>query len=233
MADFLTYDNIGDQVENLIDDDDTSVRTVIDQVINGVYNDILAQTSKSRKRPPRWLIDYDDSLDTVADTRTTTLATASKSVERILSVSVDNQPCWPIDYEELEGGQKAGRRNPNPTYHWSTSGTRPTNYYHEKAYTTAGVESDKLLWFPIPDAAYDIRYWFEKRVSPLSAAADVPLLPPFSHQLLIWGTLIQLAMFDIRVRSGPWDVFYDSMLKELMAFSDNFVPSGRTEPFGL
>jgi len=384
MADFLTFDNIGDQVENLIDDDDTTIRTIIDQVINNVYRDIMGEFRKGRNIPP-WLKDYDDLLTTSAGIRTTTLASSGKDIERILKVSVDNQPCLPISPEELEGGAKVNKDNASPTYWWdiitegselapeacctdpdndqdnttgwtavnatltseaggvtgnrlkvavtadngqakktgisltagklyslkvkagadvgdnykvelysftyggnayasgSIAGTgagnwdtideiiecpstrtdwvlkliatnngdnayfdnvslrervlseksRPTRFYHEKSFSSAGVEVNKLVWFPLPDAAYDIRYWFEKRVSILVNADDVPLLPFWAHQALVWGSLVQMPMFDIRVKSGPWDMLYEQVINQLMGFSNNFVIDGSTVPFGL
>jgi len=232
VADYLTYDNIGDRVEALIDDADTTVRAIIDNVINDVYRDIIGEFRKGRNIPS-WLKDYDDTLDTAASTRTTTLATSSKNVERIISVSVDNQPCLPVVEEELELGQKAHGSNPSAEFWWSTSNTsRPTRYRHEKSYASNGTETNKLYWFPLPDAAYDIRYWFESRVSPLSASTDVPILPPWAHIGLVYGALEQLAMFDIRVRSGPWSVLFDNVRSQLTGFSNNFILSGQTRPWG-
>jgi len=375
MANFLTFDNIGDQVENLIDDDDTTIRTIIDQVINNVYRDIMGEFRKGRNIPP-WLTGYDDTLATVASARTTKLtpelapeacctdpdnnqnntdgwtavnatltseaegvtgnkklkiaATATPgralssdfsmiaknlfrlkcsagadvgdkyriiiesgtqgsiytsggvagqgagiwdtidesiecpstqsdwkikldavtngdnayfknisfqkedmNIERILKVSLDNQPCLPISPEELEGGAKVNKDNASPTYWWGTSESRPTRFYHEKGFSSAGAETNKLLWFPLPDAAYDIRYWFEKQVSILVNAADVPLLPFWAHQALVWGSLVQMPMFDVRVKSGPWDMLYEQVINQLMGFSNNFVIDGSTVPFGL
>lgn len=233
MADYLTYADIKSQVQALIDDDDTTVGAIIDNVINNVYlGDIIGEFRKGRSIPP-WLIDYDATLDTVASTRTTTLATSGKNVERIISVSVDNQPCLPISPEELELSTKVGAKNQSAEYWWATgSATRPTRYQHTKTYAAAGTETNVLTWFPLPDAAYDIRYWFEKRVSVLGGT-DAPILPPWAHRTVIYGTLVQLAMFDIRVKAGPWAVLYEQGLEQLRGYVNNFVIGGHVEPFGI
>ena len=232
MADFLTFADIYGQIQNLIDDDDTDVLTVIKQVINNIYREVMGEFRKGRSIPD-WLVDYDVALSTTASTRETTI-TASILVERILKVSVDNQPCLPISVEELEGGAGVVAGNKSPEYWWSTTNTtRPPRFRHSKTYTAAGVETNKFQWFPLPDDTYTIRFWYEKRVSPLSADANVPFLPPFVHQILVVGSLVQLPMFDIRVRTGPWDSIYASLLSQLRGFTNNFVIDGHTVPFGL
>lgn len=231
MADYLTYADIYGQVQDLIDDDDSDTLTIIQFVINNVYREVVAEFRKGRSLPP-WLVDYDDTLDTTADQRYTTLNTENKNVERILAVSVDNQPCLPITPMELELGSNQKSNNNSPETWWSTSNTtRPTRFYHEKTYAAAGTETNKLLWFPMPDAAYDIRYWFEKRVSILSGT-NAPILPPMFHHILVYGSLVQAEMYDIRVKAGPWDVLYDQTLQQLKGFSNNFVLSGYTESWG-
>jgi len=232
MADFLTYAEIQTAVQDLLDDDDATVLTVLQAAINRVYHDIIARFKRGNL-PARWLVDYDDALSTAVSTRTNIL-TAGNNVERILAMSVDNQPCTPIDWQELEGGAKARPGNPSPDYYWDTSNkSRPTRFYHKKAYTSAGVESNTIYWFLLPDAIYSFRYWYEKRVT-LLTGANVPILPPFAHPALIYGTLAQAALFDIRAKSGPWDVMYEGLINDLESFNANFVfGSNVAEPFGL
>jgi len=234
MADYLTYANIKSQVQALIDDSDTAIASIIDSVINNVYlGDIIGEFRKGRSVPP-WMVAYDASLDTTAATRTTLVNTLGVNIERIISVSVDNQPCLPITPEELELHTKAGFGNPSPSFWWDTGSTmRPTRYRHRKQYTLAtGGETDTFEWFPIPDTAYDIRYWYEKRVSVLSGTT-VPDLPTWAHRTIIYGTLIQLAMFDVKVKAGPWAVLYEQGLEQLRGYSNNFVLGGHVEPFGI
>lgn len=229
MADFLTYANIQTGVQDMVDDDDTAVLSIIQGVINRVYHDINTRFKKG-DLPARWLVDYDESQTTTHATRSTVL-TASLNVERILAMSVDNQPCTPISWQELENVNKEYVNSPE--YWWGTSNeSRPTRFYHKKAYTSVGAETNTILWFLLPDAAYSFRHWYEKRVSILTGT-EVPLLPPWSHPALIYGTLEQLALLDIRVKSGPWSTLYEGLINDLETFNANFnLVRGKVEPFG-
>lgn len=303
MAEYLTYDDIGDQVANLIDDDDTDVRVVIDAVINNVYRDLLAEVAKGAASIPRWLLDFDDSLQMVgpatitaitqaspgvvtaashglisgdlvtiynvagmtelnyrtfritkvdADSfqlkdfedsnfstaslsvytsggnalhRGTTLATTGKNVERISRISIPSQTqkLTPLDENELE--------EQNTLWDYNTG--LPYHYFHRKTYGATGTEINQVFWFVSPDQTYRFRYWFEKRISPLSATTDVPILPPWAHVALVYGSLEQLAMFDIRVKTGPWSTLYDAIKQDLIAYCVSFVIDGGTKPWGL
>lgn len=214
---YLDFQTIWGRIQSLIDDDDSDTLTVIKEVVPMVYHDILSRY-RGKSKLPRWMVDYDDTLTTTASTRTTTLNTSGKEVERIIKISVQSGTSWyrcdPISLEELEN---------HPNWWVTTNTQRPTRFFHSKNYSSSGGETNILTWFYLPDAAYTFRYWFEKRFSPLANAEDVPQLPPFSHEALIYGSLIHLAMFDIKVKVGPWAEFYTKRLRELDAFSNNFV----------
>jgi hypothetical protein len=307
MAEYLTYDNIGDQVENLIDDDAPDTRTVIDTEINNVLRELIAEVSRKSINPPRWLIDFDDSIDikapckisgitiatpgvitvtaatllaagdivsiynivgttelnyrtfrvnskpttssmqlidldnqTALDTsgftawssggdiihRGVTLATTGKDVERVLYGSIPSQgrKLKPIDEQDLDK---------RPAW-WEDTTSIPERIYHRKSYIdSTNPEINQILWFHGADKAYnDFRYWFEKRVPILSAAGDIPRIPHWAHIALVYGTLSRLAMFDIRVKVGPWDALYDGIVQNLISYGSSFVASGEVEPWG-
>jgi len=224
-AGFLTYEALWTRIQALIDDDDSEVLIVVKYVINLVYDEIMARYVDSQN-PPEWLIDYDGALTTTASTRTTTLTTPDKDPDRILKVSIqDNSawhPCWPILISDLEE---------NPDKYWNTSNSqRPNWFFHRKTYETSGGENNYLDWFTLPDAAYTFRYWFTKRIPELTNNGDVPQLPKWSHPALIYGTLVQLAMFDIKVKVGPWAELYDRLLVRLDHWSNNFVTNFQERP---
>lgn len=50
---------------------------------------------------------------------------------------------------------------------------------------------------------------------------------------LVYGTLEQLAMFDIRVKTGPWSTLYDAIKQDLINYGGAFVTDGDTKPWGL
>ncbi len=213
----LTYKDIWERVQNLIDDADPGVLNIIKEAIHMVYEGILARY-RGKTQIPRWMVDYDTALSTAADTRETNLATADKNVERILKVSIQSGSSWyrcdPIDIEELEN---------NPNLWLTTNKQRPTRFFHKKSFARSGGETNSLIWFYLPDAVYSIRYWLEMRISPLTSETDVPLLPVWAHPAIIYGTLVQLSQFDIRIKAGPWGDFYSLIISRLDMYNMNFV----------
>ena len=219
QAGHLTYEQIWGFVQDLTDDDDPDVLSIIKTAIRLTYDDILAHF-RAMNPPPRWLYDYDGALSTTADTRKTALETTDKEIERILSVSVEQNDSWypatRIDVDELEA---------DPDRWWNTTNTeRPFRYIHEKTYQTTGNQIDRLIWFPLPDDAYTFRYWFEKRIGTLTNAGDVPQIPTNGHIALVYGALVKMAEFDVRVKGGTWDVLYQRALNALTGFSSTWNP---------
>lgn len=227
---YLTYEDIWTKVQALIDDDDADVLVVIKTVINLVYQEIISKF-KDSQNPPQWMLDYDTALSMTASTRETSLTTPDKDVERIMKVSVLQgsawYPCYPITMTEVEE---------SPNQWWDTNKEeRPIRFFHKKTYNTTGGEDNSILWFPLPDDDYSFRYWFDIRFPELTLAEDVPKLPPFSHPALVYGTLTQLSMFDIRIKVGPWAELYTMMMNRLNSFSNSFVGNitQGVRPWGL
>jgi len=187
------------------------------------------------------LIDIDsiDAIDTsgytaytsggVINHRGISLATSGKDVQRVLDCAWHGEKNMsPISARELE----------ETTLFWDSSTARPTNYYHRKKYTTAGVESNHLLWFNGADAAYDLRYWFVLRPPKLVADADVPLLPPQFHYAIVAGVLTRLAEQAVQVENQViWPGIYMSQIEQLKQFNRKWYQENELknhkEPFML
>jgi len=59
-------------------------------------------------------------------------------------------------------------------------------------YTIEGQDSSnnwRVRFFPAPDSAISIDFWYYKEVTELSASTDTPILPTKWHEVLVWGTL--------------------------------------------
>lgn len=189
------------------------------------------------------LIDLDgsDVIDSTAYTayssdgnivhRGLTLATTGKNVERILSCAfhdyTDN--LTEITPKELE----------ETTKWWNDNTSRPQRYLHRKTYTlTSGAETNQILWFPGSDAAYDFRYWIEKRVSPMSSDTDVPQLPPRFHYGIIAGAVSRLIEMNVQVENAViWPGIYKAHIEGLRKFNRKFYQDNdvafREKPFLL
>ena len=166
-------------------------------------------------------LDSVDEIDTTSLTtyvsggiihhRGLTLATTGKSVQRILKYPkwVDEDIMKPISIEDIEKKDKLDDNT-----------ARPDRYQHRKAFTKAGVEVNQLLWFYGADAAYDLRYWFERRPTRLSATTDVPLLPPQFHDIIVSGAMTRLAENQVQVENAViWPGLYGAQITQLKAFN--------------
>ena len=170
------------------------------------------------------LIDFDgiDAISTAAMTawssggtihhRGLTLATTGKNVQNIIACKWHNESALdPIDITEIE----ALNSNTND----STS--RPSRYLHRKSFYTTS-EFNQLIWFQGADAAYDLRYWFEKRASKLTGT-DVPLLPPQLQYGLVAGSVMRLSQSGVEVETPlVWPTVYKAQLAALLTFNRKF-----------
>lgn len=160
-----------------------------------------------------------------------TLATSGKNVERIISCAFHDYTDNLIEItpKELE----------ETTKWWNENTSRPQRYLHRKTYTLAdGTETNQLLWFPGSDAAYDFRYWLEKRVSPLSNDTDVPQLPPRFHYGIIAGAVSRLIEMNVQVENAViWPGIYQAHIEGLRKFNRKFYQDNdvafREKPFLL
>jgi hypothetical protein len=100
------------------------------------------------------------------------------------------------------------------------STARPNRFLHKKAYAVAGTEYNFLIWFQGADAAYDLRYWYEKRASKLVLTNDIPLLPPQFHNAIIAGAVARLAESNVQVENQVvWPAIYQQQLDAIRTFN--------------
>jgi len=284
MADFLTFAEIYAEIEKVIKHFDSSQTNMVKAMANMVYLDELMVADDLY--PLYWLVDFDDSLKSVAPATITdltdanpgvvtatahgfatgdlitihnvvgmtevndriyyvtyvnansfsivdtsgytaytsggtahhrgkTLATTGKNVQRILEVAWrDGGLMTEITPQEIEA---------DTAHHYSEITCRPQRWYHGKGFTSAGVETNQLIWFPGADAEYILRYWLEKRASPLSADGDVPLLPPQFHHAIIAGAVMRLAESKVQVENAVvWPGIYKQQIKALVSFNRRY-----------
>jgi hypothetical protein len=145
-----------------------------------------------------------------------TLNTSGKNVQRVPWASWhDEDIMTPITPPEIE--KEASR------YHWTVSTQRPERFYHGKSFTSAGVETNQIIWHPGADAAYRLRYWFEKRATKLVNDTDVPLMPPQFHYGLVAGTIARLAEAEVQVENQIiWPGIYKGTLEKLRQFNNKY-----------
>ena len=129
--------------------------------------------------------------------------TLSQSVQSIVSAKWhDSIKMSPLSIKETEDSE-----------YWGDGTATPSRYYHRKAYTAAGVETDQLIWFYGASAAEDLRLWYERRPSRLTSVGNVPELPYEFHHAIIAGVATRLAENNVQVENAViWPKVYAGQL---------------------
>lgn len=284
MADYLQFSEIYGAIEKVIKHLDSSMSTMVKNIANMVYLDELMVADDLY--PLYWLVDFDDTLKSVAPATITgitaanpgvvtatahgfvtgdlitihnvvgmtelndriyyvtyvgantfsivntsaytaytsggtahhrgkTLATSGKNVQRILAAGwCDHGKMDEITYQEIEA---------DTTFHYNDLTGRPERYYHGKGFTSAGAETNQIIWFSGADAEYVLRYWLEMRVSPLTNDTDVPILPPQFHHAIVAGAVTRLAESKVQVENAVvWPGIYAQQIKALVNFNRRY-----------
>lgn len=216
LSNYLTYNAIAEQIENWMQDDNSKLRTIIDEEINNVYLSLLYPTDEVKATP--WLIE-DATLTTidgqqVYDDSVIGASNLAQDINRLVAISVDYKTVRILtDPKDIETYSKK--------YRDATIKGRPGSCFLQKAYDGTGSEINELWFFKRPDAAYVSKYWFERRVAKLVNPNDVPRLPNFAHMALVYGTLITLSLMDIPLKSGAYAELYKGIKGNLNRFRNN------------
>ena len=104
---------------------------------------------------------------------------------------------------------------------WWNSGTaRPQKFMHYKQFSSAGAETDMMLWFPGAQEAEYLRYWAQKNVARLSADGDVPQLPWMFHDAIIAGAVMRLAENQVQVENQViWPGIYKRHIDSIVDYN--------------
>jgi hypothetical protein len=102
--------------------------------------------------------------------------------------------------------------------------SRPTKHFHKQHFTTAGVKSDRLLWYPLPDGVYDGRVWGDLDVSPMSGNSDVPQLPFKFHNAIVAGSIARLTQYgQVQIENAViWPGLYKIHLEAIKTYNRNY-----------
>jgi hypothetical protein len=103
---------------------------------------------------------------------------------------------------------------------WDKSTSRPLKVMHQQRYTAAGDQIDYLLWFQASDAAYVLKLWYTRQPDRLSAASDVPMLPPQFHDAIIAGAIVRLGENKVQVEAGAvWPAIFNALIESIKTFN--------------
>ena len=140
--------------------------------------------------------------------------TLSKSIAKVYSFSWQgyNGQIDPIGLREIEK---------NTSLMDTSNSSRPTRHYHKQHFTAAGVKTDRLIWYPLPNDNYDGRIWGELDLSPMVADAAVPQLPFRFHNAIVSGAVsrfIQYAGIQIE-NAAIWPVLYKMQIEAIKTYN--------------
>ncbi len=142
------------------------------------YKRLLNRGQREIANAKDWpfLIDFDNTFNTVAGTESYTLTETNIKKLVNLRISTDGyeKRLAPVNYNEFTA-----------TYpHVDTASERST----PSCYTQAGRSSTyqmQIKLYPVPDAVYGILYDFYKEPTDMALDADTPFMPTIYHDLLI------------------------------------------------
>lgn len=141
--------------------------------------------------------------------------TLSTQVEMILKDSVK----WHDEDMMKEIGPAELEKSEDKDW-WTDSTARPERYLHKKSFSSAGAETDLLMWFPGAQAAYYLRYWYQKRAARLSATTDIPQLPWKFHDMIIAGAITRLAENNVQVENAViWPQIYVRQIEAMKTYN--------------
>ncbi len=140
--------------------------------------------------------------------------TLSKSITKVHSFSWQgyNGAVDPISLKEIE-----------KTASWLDTATssRPQRHSHKQHFTAAGVKSDRLIWYTLPDGVYDGRVWGELDISPMSAASDAPQLPFRFHNAIVSGSIARLVQYgQVQIENAViWPGLYKLQIEAIKNYN--------------
>jgi hypothetical protein len=123
----------------------------------------------------------------------------------------DGSPLTPIPWKELIE---------SPDTYISNTTTTPDRFLHFQTFTTTGTANNFALIFPGNQLDKMAYLMIEATGERLSAAADVPLLPPQFHDTIISGCITRLAENNVQVENAVvWPSLYKMQLDSLKNFN--------------
>jgi len=191
MAQFSdTYNAVADQ----FGDTTTPMITRIKRFINWTQQDIAA------RRNWEFLLKTAD-ITTVASTSTYSLASDADKVIDIINTTTRAKLGF-TSRQEFDARVPYTTSTGSPSV-WIPAGRDTNGYLKVQLYLT-------------PDAEYTLPYWYRKRLTDLSADADVSLIPLKYHKLLYLGAVAQVYEYDTNPMANNYWVQYENMINDMI-----------------
>ena len=126
----------------------------------------------------------------------------------------------------------------SPDTYWTGSQTTPQYYYPLHLFYDDGDENTYVIIFPGASESTTMPIYCEMAIDPLSADADVPILPPNFHPAIVAGAVTRLAESNAQVENAViWPGIYKLNIDALVTYNRRWWMATERDnprkPYGL
>jgi hypothetical protein len=162
---------------------DNSSNYFTDQVLMNYFNQTQQEIAETIRQSFEHYFVTSTTVDIVADQGEYTLNSAVMKIVRVEWISPD--PLAPTEIFPITFNEKDNYQGLNATI----SGAGEVRVY--------SIVGDSLSLRPLPERNINsaVRYWFDKKLTDLTAGSAISQIPPAYHEVLAWG-IVKKALFQ-------------------------------------
>jgi len=215
VADYLTRGDIVAHVQDLIDDDSSQMKTMIERWINLCWREVW---NVDPHHGPLWAAVGPKSISLTAGTSCYNMSAFDPG--RIYNAKVQGYS------DPLE---PAGAQNIMNEHYWNVevgNGT-PKRFRFRRTFSTAGAVNAYIDLFPAPDSTHDekkLYFWYTPPFSALNTSAVAPQLPPEFHDVLIYGAAKMAAVQTVDAQQAGFAQMYERRKKDILRYNLTLIP---------
>lgn len=220
MTDYLTRGDILAQVQDLIDDDSSTMATILNRFINNAYRKVWRL---DMSHGPLWTLSGPHYVTVTGGTSSYNLSATDPGA--VIAATFEG---YPTPMRQITDGQLIDMHQELV----QDGNATPYVYRMRRRFTSVGGDSTMMDLFPTPTTQEGGSKVYYLQTSPwaeLSAAGKVPLLPPEFHDVLVWGAALQAAMYDgSDAKMGFFAKEWESGMKRLREYNWSLIPDTTT-----
>jgi hypothetical protein len=220
VTDYLTRGDILTQVQDFIDDDSSTMATILNRFINNAYRKVWRC---DQAHGPLWTISGPHSFTVTAGTSTYNLSASNPG--EIVAATFEGypEPMRRVTDAQLIDMHQELVQDGNST---------PYIYRFRRRFATTGSSSIYMDLFPTPDSNAAGNRVFYLQTAPwaeLATSTQVPVMPPDFHDILVWGAAYQAAAYDgADAKAGMFKREWEEGMKRLREYNWSLIADTTT-----